>query len=237
MVYRKKKISVILPCRNEGSHLPEVIKRIPAFVDEIIVVSNKSTDDTVKVAKKLGLKVYEDNRAINGIGYGFAHITGIENATGDIIVGIDGDATYPIEKLASIINYIDENNLDFVSCNRYPMQDGSKISLKLKTGVKALNIETRLLYGIKVKDILSGMWVFKKEVKNQLKLTMGDWNLSPQIKINAALNPTVKYSEFSIVQHTRQGTTKQHYFVTGVSHLTWLFTNRLGIRKFPKIDK
>ena len=54
-------------------------------------------DDTVAVAKKLKLKALEDNRTIDGIGYGFAHMTGIENATGDIIVGADGDATYPIK--------------------------------------------------------------------------------------------------------------------------------------------
>src|ERR1700730_14699941 len=103
-MYRNKTISLCLPCRNESKHLKKVIKNIPAVVDEVIVISNKSTDDTVEVAKKLGLKVIEENRTIKGIGYGFAHIAGIKAAQSDIIVGADGDGTYPVEDLPKIID-------------------------------------------------------------------------------------------------------------------------------------
>ena len=161
-MYKNKTITVCLPCRNEANHLEQVIAKIPKYVDEIIVISNNSKDNTVEVAKQLGVKAYEDNRTIDGIGYGFAHMTGIKNATSDIIVGADGDATYPVENIDKVIDFIIENDLDFVSCNRYPLQDGTKIPFKLKFGVWMLNTEVRLLYGVKIKDILSGMWVFKK---------------------------------------------------------------------------
>lgn len=226
-MYKKRKISVVVPCRNEGAHLKVVVKRIPKYVDEIIIVSNRSTDDTVKVARRLGLKVFEDNRAIKGVGYGFAHMTGINQATGDIIVGIDGDATYPIEILDTVIDYQINNKLDFISCNRYPLQDNTKIPLGLRVGVHALNLETRILYGIKINDILSGMWVFKKDVKELLNLTSGDWNLSPQIKLNAATHPNIAFSEFSIRQHSREGDTKQSYIKTGISHMLWILKNRI----------
>ena len=216
-----------MPCRNEGAHLKDVIKRIPKFVDEIIIVSNKSTDDTVAIAKKLSLLVHEDNRTIKGIGYGFAHMTGIKAAGGDIIAGIDGDATYPIEDLGEIIEHLLREELDFISCNRYPVQAGtSKIPFKLRLGVKLLNIETRLLYRLKIKDVLSGMWIFRQEIKPHLNLTMGDWNLSPQIKINAATSKAIRFDEYSIAQHQRRGETKQRYFTTGLSHAVWLAVNR-----------
>jgi glycosyltransferase involved in cell wall biosynthesis len=225
-MYRNKKISVCLPCRNEAAHLSVVVKRIPEFVDEIIVISNNSTDKTVATAKRLGLKVFEDNRVIDGIGYGFAHMTGIKNATGDIIVGADGDATYPIEDLGDVIDYLLDKKLGFVSCNRYPLQAGTKIPFKLRFGVWLLNTEVRLLYGQKINDILSGMWVFTKVTKPKLGLTMGDWNLSPQIKLNAALNPKIKFAEFSIAQHQRLGESHQAHFKTGFSHLVWILKNR-----------
>jgi glycosyltransferase involved in cell wall biosynthesis len=228
-MYKHHKISVIMPCRNEGSHLEHVVARVPKFVDEIIIVSNRSTDNTVDEAKRLGLKVFEDDRAIKGIGYGFAHMTGIANATGDILAGIDGDATYPIEELNKIIDHLLKQKLDFVSCNRYPLQHGTKISPKLRLGVQVLNLETRLLYGFKVQDVLSGMWVFKREAGPHLRLTKGDWNLSPQIKINAARSPRVAFGEYSIAQHQRAGTSKQRYFKTGMSHLLWIFANRFGL--------
>src|ERR1700739_4769522 len=100
-MYRNRTITLCLPCRNEGNHIREVVKSIPAFVDEIIIISNGSKDNTVSVAKKIGGKVsvIEDNRTIDGIGYGFAHMSGIAAAKSQIIVGSDGDGTYPIEDL------------------------------------------------------------------------------------------------------------------------------------------
>ena len=225
---RKKKISVIIPCRNEGSHIANVVANIPNVIDEVIIVSNKSSDNTVEVARTIGgrVKVYEDNRVLGGIGYGYAHMTGIQNATGDLIVAMDGDATYPIEDIAEIVDRLLDKDLDFMSCNRYPMKDGTKVPLKLRTGVMLLNIEARLLYGVKINDILSGMWIFRKEVKDELQLTMGDWNLSPQIKLNAATNRSIKFGEHNIVQHVREGETKQNYFKTGYSHAVWILKNR-----------
>jgi glycosyltransferase involved in cell wall biosynthesis len=206
------------------------VKRVPKFVDEIIVISNASKDDTVKVARELGLKAIEDNRTVGGIGYGFAHMTGIENATGDIVVGADGDATYPIEDLAKIIDHMLDNDLDFISCNRYPLRDGTSIPFKLRLGVGVLNKEVHMLYGHKVQDILSGMWVFKRSIAGKLALTKGEWNLSPQIKLNAILHPEINFSEYSIAQHQRMGESKQAHYKTGFQHLWWIFENRFRVR-------
>jgi hypothetical protein len=186
----------------------------------------------VAVAKKLGLTVYEDDRTIGGIGYGFAHMTGIKKATGDIITAADGDATYPIEELAKVIDYLLDSKLDFVVCNRYPMQPGTKIGIKQRLGVWMLNIEVRILYGVKINDILSGMWAFKKSARRHLHLTMGDWNLSPEIKINAATNPSIKYGEYSIAQHQRLGESHQNYFKTGFSHAVWILKRRFKKRPY-----
>jgi glycosyltransferase involved in cell wall biosynthesis len=227
-MYRNQTITVCLPCRNEGNHLKQVIKGIPDIVDEIIVVSNASKDNTVAVAKKIGgrVRVIEDNRTVGGIGYGFAHMSGIKAAKSSLIVGADGDATYPIEDLSKVIDHLLDSKLDFISCSRYPMQDGTKIPFKLQLGVTLLNWEVRILYGIGVKDVLSGMWVFKKTIRNKLQLTMGEWNLSPQIKINAATNHQIKFEEYLIKQHQRMGDTKQNYFKTGFAHAWWIFKNR-----------
>lgn len=227
-MYRNKRITLCLPCRNEANHLKEVLDRVPKIVDEVIVISNKSTDDTVAVAKKLGVNAIEDNRTIDGIGYGFAHMSGIAAATGDIIVGADGDATYPIEDVQKVIDHLLDHEYDFISCNRYPLQEGTKIGLKQRLGVWMLNVEVRLLYGFKINDILSGMWVFRREVRDKLDLTMGEWNLSPQIKLNAATHPEIAFTEYSIAQHQRLGESHQNYFKTGFSHAMWILKNRFS---------
>lgn len=225
-MYKNHLISVYLPCRDEEKHLKKVIKKIPKFVDEIIVVSNKSKDHTYEKAQKMGIKAYQDNREINGIGYGFASITGIKKATGDIITTCDGDGTYPIDKLADILDYFITGNYDFISCNRYPVNKNTTIPQKLQLGVALLNLETNLLYGTKIKDILSGMWLIRKSKRHYLHLTSGDWNLSPEIKIKSFTNYHLECSEFHISQHLRYGKTKQHYFKTGFSHAFWILSNR-----------
>jgi len=227
---QNKRITLCIPCRNEGAHLKEVLSRIPKYIDEIIVISNKSTDNTMAVAKNAGgrVKAIKDDRVLNGIGYGYAHMSGIAAATGDIIVGADGDATYPTEDINKITGYLLKNNLDFIACSRYPLQDNTKITFKLRLGVNMLNWEVRLLYGYKIKDTLSGMWLFRKEVRDELGLTMGDWNLSPQIKINAIRNQVIKFEEYPIKQSDRLGATKQNYFKTGFNHAVWIFKNRFS---------
>lgn len=227
----KVKISLVIPCRNEGYHLREVINSIPAIIEEIIIVSNKSTDNTVEMGKCIAKEnskvvVIEDNRTLNGIGYGYAHITGIGMASGDFIIGSDGDAAYSFEEVNNVIEVMEMQNIDFVSCNRYPVPKGVHIPLKLRFGVNLLNWEIRLFYGLKIKDILSGMWVFRQSVKNKLALTMGDWNLSPQIKLNALLNPEIRFMEYPIKQKIRLGKSKQNYFKTGFSHALWILKNR-----------
>ena len=235
-MYRGKKISVCIPCRNEAGHLKQVLDTIPEFVDEIIVVSNKSVDDTVIVARQLGAHSVEDDRAIKGIGYGFAHMTGIHEATGDIIVGADGDGTYPLQELATIINHFLDNGIGFLSCNRYPLHQETRIPLRLRFGVWLLNTEVRVLYGRKIQDILSGMWLIDSSIKNDLGLTMGDWNLSPQIKLNAMMQPHINFSEYHIVQHERHGASHQHYLKTGLSHMWWILKNRFRTVEQPETE-
>ena len=230
-MYRNRKITVCFPCRNEAGHLEQVLQSVPDFVDEIIVISNKSSDDTVMVARRLGARGIEDNRTLGGIGYGYAHMTGINAATGDIIVGADGDGTYPVEQLAEIIDHFLDNKIQFLSCNRHPLRGDTRIPFKLRFGVWMLNVEVRMLYRRKIQDILSGMWLIDRSIKSKLDLTMGDWNLSPEIKLNAATNPDISFQEYHIEQHVRHGESHQNYFKTGISHAWWILKNRVA----PKV--
>jgi glycosyltransferase involved in cell wall biosynthesis len=201
---------------------------VPKFVDEVLIISNNSTDNTVEEAFKLGVRVLEDNRAIKGIGYGFAHITGINAASSDIVVGADGDGTYPVEQLAEILDNFIDNELNFMSCNRYPLHSDTRIPFKLQFGVWILNMEVKILYRKNIQDILSGMWVIDNRLKSELNLKMGDWNLSPEIKLNAATKSKIKFAEYHIVQHQRHGESHQNYWKTGLSHMWWIFKNRFA---------
>ena len=55
-------IKVIIPAYNEEESIPLVIKDVPSIVNEIIVVSNNSTDNTEINAKNAGATVLTENR-------------------------------------------------------------------------------------------------------------------------------------------------------------------------------
>ena len=238
-MYRNKNITIYIPSRNESKNLASIKSRIPSFVDEVLVISNKSTDNTCEIAKSLGFKVYEDNRVKNGIGYGYAHMTGIEKSTGDILISIDGDGQHPVEDIKEIIDFLIDQDIDFISCNRFPPKSDSYLGFKQWFGTKVLNLETNILYKTNFKDILSGMFVFKNEISPFLNLTEGDWNLSPQIKINAATNSKIKFAEFNIFQYCRMsGKTHQSHFKTGIRHVKWIFLNKIktSLKFNPKLN-
>jgi hypothetical protein len=98
-VYKELRITVVIPCLNEEQGIEQVLRRMPAFVDEKIVVDNNSTDRTAEVAASLGATVIrEDVR-----GYGRSYKRGFSTATGDVIVTLDGDHSYPPDAISYLL--------------------------------------------------------------------------------------------------------------------------------------
>jgi glycosyltransferase involved in cell wall biosynthesis len=47
----KASVSVVIPTLNEARNIPWVLRRMPSYVDEVIIVDGRSTDNTVGVAQ------------------------------------------------------------------------------------------------------------------------------------------------------------------------------------------
>lgn len=222
MIFNKS-ITIIFPCRNEEKIISPILSRLPKFIDQTIVVDNRSTDKTSQFAKKLGATVFNEKKQINGIGYGFAIQTGIKNAVGYYIVLMDGDKTYPMKKIKNIIELMEKEDIDFISCKRFPLSNWKNMSIVRFIGGKMLTIFTNLLFKTNIDDVLSGMWVFKKDITPYLNLYPGDWNLSLSIKISAASTHNVKFAEFHIPYKDRKvGASKQNLIRTGFAHFIYL---------------
>jgi len=93
-------ISLIVPALNEAASLGPLLAEIPpGLIDEVIVVDNGSTDDTAMVARAAGACVVVEPQR----GYGAACRAGVNRATGDILVFMDGDGSFvPVECMALI---------------------------------------------------------------------------------------------------------------------------------------
>ena len=98
------KISIIIPAYNASSTLKECLDAIfvSIFKDfEVILVSDNSTDDTVKIAKEYKCKIIElkENK-----GPAFARNKGAEIAKGDILVFIDSDVIIDKGSISSVVD-------------------------------------------------------------------------------------------------------------------------------------
>ncbi len=88
-----KKISAIICVYNEEKTIKDVVSKVcDYFFDEVIVVNDGSTDNTDNILNELG-KFYNFRyiKLKENKGKGFAMATGIENATGEILVFVDAD--------------------------------------------------------------------------------------------------------------------------------------------------
>lgn len=225
-----KTITLVVPCRNEEKIIKGFLRKVPQYVDEILIVDNGSTDATATIARKCGARVIYENRTIEGIGYGFAHQTGMKKATGDWIVAMDGDDTYPLSSIKKIITSMEKNGIDVMSCNRLPLKHKKAITPTRQLGIKLLNFETKLLFGYPIKDILTGMWILKRSISKELHVSSGDWNFSPELKINALTNPEISFSEYHIQHFERsKEASKQQIWKTGLSHATFLLQKRINL--------
>ena len=152
-MYKGQRITVIIPCLNEEQGIELVLRRMPEFVDQVIVVDNGSTDRTSDVAKSLGAMVIrEDVR-----GYGRSYKTGFSRATGDIIITLDGDHSYPPDAISYLLEAFLHLEVDFLNASRFPVRDPKAMSLKHKLGNLILSLAMSMLYFRWVRDSQSGM--------------------------------------------------------------------------------
>ncbi len=221
-------IKVIIPAYNEADSIGLVIKDIPSIVDEIIVVSNASTDATEIVATNAGATVLREENM--GYGYsclkGMRHIAASKNKA-DIVVFLDGDySDYP-EQLTELVAPIIEKNIDFVIGARVAhLRENGSMTVPQKFGNWLATSLMGLFFGSKFTDLGPFRAI---QYDKLLSLEMEDktygWTVEMQLK---ALKKKYTYVEIPMKYRNRigeskvSGTVKGAIFA-GIKILGWIF--------------
>jgi glycosyltransferase involved in cell wall biosynthesis len=223
-MYKSLKITVVIPCLNEEQGVEMVLRKMPDFVDEVIVVDNGSTDRTSEVARAFGAKVIrEDER-----GYGRSYKTGFSQATGDVIITLDGDHSYPPDAISYLLEAFLHLDVDFLNASRFPVRDRAAMSFKHKIGNLILSLAMSLLYFTWVRDSQSGMWVFRRSILADMKLVADGMAFSEEIKIEALKHRSVRFAEISILYTSRTGEIKLNPWRDGFYNLWFLVKKRFS---------
>jgi glycosyltransferase involved in cell wall biosynthesis len=223
-MYKGQRITVIIPCLNEEQGIEKVLRAMPEFVDETIVVDNASTDRTADVATALGAHVIrEDVR-----GYGRSYKRGFAGATGDLIITLDGDHSYPVDALSYLLEAFLHLEVDFLNASRFPVRDAQAMSFKHKFGNLILSLATSMLFFRWVRDSQSGMWVLRRSILKHMVLEADGMAFSEEIKIEAIRNPAIRFGEISIQYSSRLGEIKLSPWRDGIQNLAFLVKKRFS---------
>lgn len=224
-MYNNQSITVIMPCLNEEQGIEQVLRRMPPFVDEVIVVDNGSTDRTSEVAAEFGVRVIREDAR----GYGRAYKKGFAFATGDVIVTLDGDHSYPPDAISYLLEAFRHLEVDFLNASRFPVCDPKAMSFKHKVGNFILSIAMSVLYFRWVSDSQSGMWVFRRSILSDMTLESDGMAFSEEIKIEALKNKRVRFAEISIHYTSRLGEIKLNPWRDGFHNLWFLVKKRFTL--------
>ena len=222
-MYRDLSITVIIPCLNEERGIDEVLGGMPDYVDEVIVVDNDSSDRTAAVARSHGAKVIREDVC----GYGRAYKKGFANSTGDVIVTLDGDHSYPVDAISYLLEAFNHLSVDFLNASRFPVRDRRAMSLKHKIGNLILSFTMSVLFLRWVRDSQSGMWVFRRSILKDIRLDSDGMAFSEEIKVEAIKNPKIQFAEMPVMYTSRLGEIKLQPWRDGITNLLFLFKKRL----------
>ena len=222
------KIKVIIPAYNEQDSIANVIRDIPKTVEEVIVINNNSTDNTVENAKNAGATVLTENKK----GYGYACLKGMDYIANlsmkpDIIVFLDGDySDYP-EELTKLTTPIINDDVDFVIGARVKrLREGGSMTPQQVFGNWLATFLMKLFFGAKFTDLgpFRAIKYNKLVALNMEDKTYG-WTVEMQLK---ALRQQLSYIEVPVKYKQRIGVSKVSGTVKGTIFagfkiLGWIF--------------
>ena len=226
-------IKVIIPAFNEEKSIAKVIAEIPDLVEEIVVVNNNSTDQTVQVSTKAGATVISEKSK----GYGYACLKGIDylsqkDKTPEILVFLDGDFSDFPQELTKVIQPILDDKADFVVGARVKeLRESGSLTPQQVFGNWLACFLMKILYQSSFTD-LGPFRAIRWDTLENLKMsdkTYG-WTIEMQLKV---LRQKISYQEVPVSYKKRIGVSKVSGTVkgtifAGVKIIGWIFKHYLS---------
>ena len=240
--------SLVIPTLNEASSITHVLRlfqeaafeanatifRGDPLEWEVLVVDGASEDGTAALAEAAGARVLIERRK----GYGRAYRTGFAAAQGAVIATADGDATYPVETVPGLVKKLLDEELDFITGNRFAYLDRKAMTTEHRIGNRALNLFLGIAYhrylqqipGRNLEDSQSGFWIFRREVLGKVRPTQDGMAFSEELKIEALLHGA-RFLEVPIQYRERWGPPKLSSWRDGTRNLLFLAEKRFAIAR------
>lgn len=202
------KLSIIIPVFNEEKTISKILNKIKQtklqknLTKEIIVVDDASSDLTAEILKKDkgSFRYLSHNK---NLGKGAAVKTGLQKATGEILIIQDADLEYDPEDYTKLVAPILEGSAQVVYGTRlknYPLNLWGNKKTVLPIHLIAnrfLTMLTNILYGSHLTDMETGYKIFLMKILKNLKIRSDKFDFEPEVTAKV-LKQGVKILEVSI---------------------------------------
>ena len=180
------KISIIIPCFNEINTIEKIIDKIiqQNLEDhEIIIIDDYSTDGTRKILEdKIKEKVTKIIYNEKNFGKGFSIKTGINIASGDIILIQDADLEYDPSDYKKLLKPFKEGFADVVYGSRFIGSDEKRVMYFWHMiGNKILTLLSNMFTNLNLTDMEVCYKVFKADVIKKINLEENRFGFEPEI--------------------------------------------------------
>lgn len=218
--------SIIIPCLNEQATLAKAIGLAREAIaqsglrGEVVVSDNGSTDGSQAIAEREGARVVHAPKK----GYGYALLTGFQEAKGEYLVMGDADATYDFREAVAFLEDL-KQGADFVIGSRLAghIHEGAMPFLHRYLGTPVLSFLINLFFGLRITDCNCGMRALTRKAFDRLGLISGGMEFASEMIIKAGLyNLKVKERPCSLHKDTRDKEPHLRTWRDGWRHLRFI---------------